>query len=769
MGGGLIGNVRLRELSDDVIERKSGEHVGIRSSARKPLVHAAIGLASVTMAGGAVAQEALPTIDVSGQSSGGQGESPANTLQAQTGLGRLPGTVQDIPQTVQVITQETIRQQGATTLDQALRYVPGVTVNTGEGGGGMQGDQFRIRGFQAKADIYSDGLRDFGVYVRDSFAFEQIQVFKGPTSESFGMGTTGGAINYTQKTAKLGNFADLEGTAGTGPMGRGVFDINRQLDATTAVRIVGMVHDQDIVDRDHVFSDRWGVLGSVGFGLGTSTSLTVNYLHQSGHRQPDFGVPSVTPTGRIGLPITEFGVPRSNYYGKASDNDHHDVDMFTARFKSDVNSWLTVTNDSRLAFYGRDFTQSVPGGVTGNNANAIAGGNFNIPYTPGGPAGFLQDAKGAENVTTAIAKFHTGFLRHEFIAGVDLFYQSDDRVLKANQGTKTGGTYGNPFFPQVGYTVYNNYATGKRVSDSTNIGLFASDRVWFTDQFSLLGGVRWDRYDVHSATNAAGGVFTAANTFDATTEFVSPKASAIWEPTKEQTYYVSWARSYSNLAGQYITNELNPVTIDTKSLQPEESNLYEAGLKWSLLGGKLGFTTAVFRVDKSNSVQRDPNTGDIVLPSGSGGEGQRVQGVEVGLTGKITDLWDVQAAYAYYDSEITSSGVTGDIGHRVSFVPENSVSLWTTYNVAPLMNIQGKLLVGGGIIYADGFYGNSANSIWIPETFTVNGLISYEYQKYRLALNVYNITDELYYDASIGTRSIPTAGRTVMLTGGVKW
>lgn len=206
----------------------------------------------------------LPTIVVANE-----GE-PANALEASTGLSRLPGTVQDTPQTITVISQETMQQQGVTTLEQALRNVPGVTVSIGEGGGGMNGDQFRIRGFQAKGDIYVNGLRDFGVYVRDSFAYQNVEVFKGPTSETFGSGTTGGAINSELKQAHRGNVYDIEGQFGSGPLYRGVFDVNQQLNDTTAVRIVGMVNEQDVVDRDHIESDRWGLMGSLGFGLGTN-------------------------------------------------------------------------------------------------------------------------------------------------------------------------------------------------------------------------------------------------------------------------------------------------------------------------------------------------------------------------------------------------------------------------------------------------------------------------------------------------------------------
>jgi len=140
----------------------------------------------------------------------------ANALNRDTGLARLPGSVQDTPQTINVIPQEVLQQQAVTTLDQALRNVAGITMGVGEGGGSFNGDQFRIRGFDAKDDIYIDGLRDFGVYTRDSFNYESVQVLKGPSSLLFGRGTTGGGINVQSKIPLLEDFSAGTASGGSG-------------------------------------------------------------------------------------------------------------------------------------------------------------------------------------------------------------------------------------------------------------------------------------------------------------------------------------------------------------------------------------------------------------------------------------------------------------------------------------------------------------------------------------------------------------------------
>jgi catecholate siderophore receptor len=709
--------------------------------------------------------------------------SPSNSLDAGTGIGRLPGTIQGTPQTVNVIGQTQLREENVTTLEQALRSVPGVTVAIGEGGGGMNGDQFRIRGFQAKGDIYVDGLRDFGVYVRDSFAYEQVQVIKGPSSEAFGMGTTGGAINIQQKTAHLGDATSFDVTLGTGPIVRTTVDVNKQINNTTAARIVGMWHDQDIVDRDHLYSDRWGILASLAFGLGTDEKFTVNYLHQSGKRKPDMGVPIFDPDGAggpiFGKPVTEFGVSRKNFYGKVTDIDDSDVDMITARYMKRVNEHLTIHNDTRLAMYSRYWAQTVPNcaaadsdPLTNTCGDSIIAGTFDGLHGFGGPAGFDQESWGIQNVTTAIAKFHTGWLRHEFVAGIDVFYQNDRRTQLLNSDdntTKLAGTIGDPIYQQnPGFTVTKNPLQRKR-AESDNIAFFASDRVWLTPEFSVLGGIRWDRFSArYATTDTTTGVWN--DDLNSDTSFWSPKASVIWEPTKQQTYYISYAKSFSSLAGQFITNDNN--SIGDETMEPEENKLWEAGLKWALLDGRLGFTAALFRVDKTNARIQDPGTLDLVAT----GEEQRVQGLELGLTGKLTDAWTIQAAYSYMDSEILYNAASNSAtenqnkGNRVAFVPEHAVAVWSTVEISKIMHLwPGKTTVGGGIRWSDDIYANSGNTSIIPANFTFDAMVSYEKDGWRFAANGYNLTDELNYDGSFGNRAVIAAGRTLMFTVGKKF
>lgn len=738
-----------------------------------PLIAVSAALATPAFAQSAQPGEngAVPLSEISVEGEG----TPENATQADVDLGRIPGKVKDVPQVVNVVTPKVMEEQNTQTLEQVLRNVPGVTMAIGEGGGGLNGDQFKIRGFEAKNDVYSDGLRDFGVYVRDSFTYEGVQVFKGPSGENFGMGNVGGAINTQTKKAHLGDSLYVEGQAGTAPMGRAMVDWNRQLSETSALRFVLMGHLEDVAGRDHVESNRAGFLGTFSTGIGTDLTWDVSYMYQHGDRTPDYGVPMVA-NGTASIdnpsrPITEFGVDRSTFYGKAQDHDIFNTHALTSRVKWEADDVWTVYNDSRLSYYDRDFSTSVPGCNSGCSANFFAGLPAFLSGYGGGNPTYEQSSWGIQNVTTGVAKFETGSLRHELVVGFDAFYQSNSRDAFRVSGKDASivdvrnpdPTYNLP------YTVDRNPA-GDRESTGTNLALFASDRVWLTEQFSILAGGRLDYFDASYWQRATSSTNPTPIDLSQDTTAFSPKASLIWEPTPEQTYYATWARSFTP-AGQFVTNASSGLPATQRDIDPEESDLFEVGAKWSLFDGRMGLTAAAFQIEKSNATATDANTGDPIQT----GEEQRVRGIELGVSGLITDAWTVGASYSYLDSEILYANPAADgtpspnIGNRVSYTPENAFSLWTSYEVSRHLDMEGRLDLGGGIFYSDAYFSNSANSGKIPSSFSLDAFVAYEYKDWKIALNAYNLTNELNYSTGWSNRAVVAPGRSFVLTVGAKF
>ncbi len=684
-------------------------------------------------------------------------------------LPTLPSAVEDTPQVINVLPRELLEQQNVTTLAEALRNVPGITIAIGEGNGGLNGDQFRIRGLDAKDDIYIDGLRDFGVYTRDSFNYEQIEVLKGPSGATLGRGTTAGAINTTSKTPRLRDFTAVTAGAGSADFLRGTIDWNRQINDTTAIRINVMGTRTDVADRDLVEADRWAIAPTLAWGLGTNTEFTLGYLHQEGSGRPDFGVPVVAPDAMtLGLPITELGVDRSNFYGYESDLDKTTADVVTFQLNHVVNDWLSIRSASRLGWYDRDFGASavscgttVLAGTPAGTIPCVTAFFDNDPATipfggAGGFQGYVQESWGVQNVTTALITAPLAGHRNELVVGIDVSHQDNIRDIYSFVGT-TGVTIRPPLNLLDPNTAFSNVRAttpaSSRVSDGKDYSIFASNQFWLTDAWSFVTGLRAQRYeaDYTTLTYATPTSSAAFTRLSSDSDLLNPKASLIWQPDEDTTAYVSWARSATPI-GTSITNAPNSIgSAAASDLDPEENETFEAGLKATVFDNLL-IQASAFQIDKNNVIQTD-GAGTIT----ASGDGQRVRGVELALNGSLTEHWSLIANYTYLDAEITDSTTAANIGRTAQFVPEHAASFWTAYEV-------GALTVGGGVTWQDELFLNAGNTSQAPSNVSLDAMVSYQVGRVKVQVNGYNLTDELNYSQVFGNRVVPSSGRTGVLT-----
>src|SRR5882757_5848230 len=178
--------------------------------------------------------------------------------------GKFPEPLLNTPKTVTVLSKELLEDKNATTLKQAILSTAGVTLGTGEGGNAF-GDRFFIRGFDARNDVFIDGVRDSGVSVRENFFTEQVEILRGPASSFSGRGTSGGAINIVTKQATTEkSFYNMDSTLGTDNTKRVTLDVNQVISPTLAVRAGGLFQDADVAGRNYVTDNRNG-----GFLAGT--------------------------------------------------------------------------------------------------------------------------------------------------------------------------------------------------------------------------------------------------------------------------------------------------------------------------------------------------------------------------------------------------------------------------------------------------------------------------------------------------------------------
>ncbi|MFC0385279.1 TonB-dependent receptor [Muricoccus vinaceus] len=706
-----------------------------------------------------VAEVVVPEVSVTGAR-------PNNTLQAPTGNVRLPGAVQDTPQTINVVPQEVLREQNVTTLEQALRNVPGITSTIGEGAGGVTGDQFRIRGFSAQNDVLVDGLRDFGSYQRDAFTYDNVQVLKGASGFAIGTSAIGGGINVNSRTPTLENRYSGVVTGGTGPYARATADINQRISETAAIRLNVMGQSSSLVGRDDIDTRRWGIAPSIAFGLGTPTTFSVEYLHYHDVHTIDSGTPVLfRGANSIGRPAPEFGVRRANFYGIGNDRDDVDVDRLTARFAHSFGEWLTVSNDTRLSRVNRDTALTAPScgrqSNTVTQANSCSGQFFrglnpSLAYGGGSNGTYNQVNEAIQNLTTGIARFRTGPLRHELTTGVDISHETVDRTGFSYVPTRPGVTLLNSE-TNNGLRLSTGPANNQRDTSLTNLGLFANERLYLNHQLSVFGGFRWTKFDLDYQAGTPG--LAPSQNFNVSDSYFDPRAGVIFEPVPNQTYYYSYSSS-TTPPGTFFTTLPSTAANFRSTFEPERNTTHEVGAKIGLFGNRLGATAALFQSEKGNALVQDPNDANSVLQTG---DRQRIRGLELGLTGRITPEWNVNAAYAYLDSETTRSATPANLGKRVQFVPLHSASLWTTYDIAP--DTPWNVTLGAGVIYRSKVSLTLDNVAEAPDTVSLDALVQHKInQNLTVRVNGYNLTNRTNYEGLFNGRATVAAGRTVLVS-----
>ena len=641
--------------------------------------------------------------------------------------------LRDIPQTITVISKSMIEEQGATTLRDVLRNVPGLTMTAGEGGTAA-GDNLTLRGFSARNDIFVDGVRDISPQSRDPFNLEQVEVVKGPGSAFTGRGSTGGSINLVSKWPSLNRIFGGTLNFGTDGTRRVSADVNvplRFLGEHTAFRLNLLAHDSGVAGRDVVNNQRWGAAPSLAFGLGTPTRLTLGYFKLKQDNISDYGIPWVPATNNA---LREYRdqpapVPRNTFYGfKSRDYERMGADMATVKFEHDFSDALQIRNQLRYGRSTRDSNATPP--RFASNDSTVINRELRAWTTEDG----IWD-----NQSDLRANFSTGPIKHALIAGVA--FTNENNIRKTRTAPNSPTTLLNPN-PNDIYT--GVITTSPLVGDITGNtqALYAFDTVKFGEKFEVNGGMRWERFDVEGVTTALAPVARVD-------KMNSMRGAVIFKPKQSGSLYASYGTSLNpSLEG------LSYNTANT-AIEPEKTYTTEVGTKWDLIGARLSVNGALFRVEKTNA--RTPGLLPDDPPQVLQGR-QRVSGVELGASGSFSRSWKIFGAYTLLDSEIEESNTPAEVGKRIQNAPRNSFNVWSTYQFK-------KLTVGGGPRFVGRRFGNNINTRQVASYWTLDALAAYPItRKLDLRLNLYNVNDAYYFDRLGGGHLVPGAGRSVMLS-----
>lgn len=653
--------------------------------------------------------------------------------------------LRDTPKSIVVIPKEVIEDVGATSFREVARATPGVTLGTGEGGNAF-GDRIFIRGFEARNDIYIDGMRDPGVTSREIFALEQIEIVKGPSSAFGGRGTTGGAVGLQSKRALARNFVIAEGSVGTENYYRATLDVNQQLAEGLSVRVNGLYHNADVPGRDFVDSERYGVAAALRWNPAPNFTIDADYYHFRSAGMSDYGHPFDSATGE---PVA---VDADNFYGAVGrDFLKNSADIGTVKLTWEPTDGLRLTSQTRYGEVGNQYVVSVPRAPRAVS-NPPSGADDNLGFVAGqmvvdtGSPQRNALTKYVANITQAQAEFATGAIEHALVMGGEYAREEITNRRWAFPATvedeagnilSTPGGFVRDLYnpdPVLGFTIPAVVDTNATPTTTTveSWSMFLLDTIKFSPRLQLLLGGRFDSFDIHS---------TGAN-FDvtSTTSFFNWQASLLYKPAEALSFYASYSTS-SNPSGEQL-DATSPayggcVGGNVCSLEPERNKAFEIGGKWEVAQGKLLLTAAAFRIDKSNArEQTSPGVYDLV------GE-LRSQGLEFGFNGNITPRWAVFGGYTYLDARIRSSGDPANVGRRFANVPEHNFSLLTTYQLTD------ALTVGGQAYYRSRVYGEStAVDASLPGYWRFDAVARYKItSKIEARVNVLNITDKRYYDA----------------------
>jgi catecholate siderophore receptor len=642
--------------------------------------------------------------------------------------------LREIPQTISIISRGVIEQQGATSLTDVLRNVPGLTVMAGEGGA-PAGDNLVLRGFSARNDIFVDGVRDLGPQSRDPFNLEQVEVIKGPQSAFTGRGSTGGSINMVSKSPQTTRSFGGSVSLGSASMQRGTGDVNLPIGDRTAFRLNVMAHDAGVPGRDVVENERWGVAPSLAFGLGTPTRLTLGYYKIKQDNISDYGIPWVPANNNV---LVEYRdkpapVPRETFYGfRTRDREQMGSDMGTVRLEHDFSDSFVLRNQFRYGRSTRDSMATPPRFASPDSTNI----NREM-------RSWITEDDIYDNQTDLSADFATGAIRHSVVTGAAFTKEGNIRQLRTAPNSPTTLLNPNPDDIYTGEITLNPNIGDV---DASTKAVYIFDTLRLGQRWQVNAGLRSENFDVS-------GVTTAGAMLDHAEHMLSTRAGVVFTPRSNGSIYSSYGSSLNpSLEGlSYTTGGAAAPELD-----PEKTYTAELGTKWDFFQNRLMLSTAIFQVTKHNA--RTPGILPDDPPQVLDGR-QRVRGVEVGATGYVTPDWMVFGGYSYLDSEIIESNNASQIGNVFPQTPDHSYNLWTTYS------FPWKVTLGGGLHYAGRRYNNVSNARFVDGYSTVDAMLSFPLARHLdVRINLYNLTNEYYFERVGGGHLIPGAGRSGMVS-----
>ena len=622
-----------------------------------------------------------------------------------------------VPQAVSVITDDQLQDQAITQLGEALRYVPGVSLETGEG----HRDEIFIRGQETTADFYLDGLRDDAQYYRSLYNVERVEVLKGANALIFGRGGGGGVVNRVSKMARPGEqIVSFRGSVDTFSAFDLSADVNQTLREGVALRVNG-TYEEFANHRDAYEGRFFGITPTLTADLGSKTRLIASYTYDDDRRVADRGLPSLA-----GGPLRGFD---RAFLGDPDFNDaRNEAHIARARLEHAFSDSWSANATLQYANYDKIYANIVPDSTNGTTVR-LSG---------------YEDFQTRENwiaQANLVGKFETGALTHTLLAGLEASWQDSFNGRRNVQfANGVGGFVSRVDVPLARVlTILAFSLTGLARGNDSNLKVlsgYLQDQIEFGESVELIAGLRWDRFDLDT-TNLAG-TRTAR-----TDEKVSPRIGLVVKPNDALSLYASYATSFLPQAG----DQFFLIAPTDQAFEPEKFTNYELGAKW-LIKPELFLTAAVFRLERTNTKGPSPVDPTVVELVGE----SRVEGFELNLVGEVLPGWQTNIGYTYLDGEIRTATSSAPAGRRLEQLPEHQFTAWNHVELTDQFGF------GVGLIWQDEQFASLSNAVTLPDFFRVDAALYYQVNdRIGLQVNVENLFDESYYPSAHGDNNIQPA------------
>lgn len=642
---------------------------------------------------------------------------------------KTPTPLVDIPQSLSIVSEQQILDQGFTSIGDVLRYTPGVAVSQGEG----HRDAIVIRGNQSTADFFVDGIRDDVQYFRPLYNLEQVEILRGSNALLFGRGGGGGVVNRVTKTPKLGEtFTTTVASIDTFGAYQLSADANVPITDKVGFRLNGLAEGIDN-HRDAVDGSRYAINPTFKAELAQDTVAVLSYEYLNDDRVVDRGVPSVSVANGPDRPLRGF---RDTFFGSPDENETTlEAHILRARLDHKFNATLRGNLSVQYADFDKGYQNIYPAGFDADaQPNTVTLDGY-------------RDTTERQNLiaqANLIGEFETGPFAHTLLVGAEHGDQQtenarQDNVFAANGDDRITIPFTDPLdIPAFAFSDLSR----DRSSDVGFTSIYVQDQIDVTDWLKVVAGARYDRFDIgvtdriEQADGAADGNDGSLGRVD---EEISPRLGVILKPSESVSFYASYSETFLPRSGeQFLT-----LTLRDEALDPQSFENTEVGLKWDL-ASDLAITAAVFRLEQGSVTTVDPLDQDqsIILP------GTVTEGAEIQLTGQLAERWFVTGGYSYLDGRVEGGAQDGNTTRQT---PEHMFSLWNRVEATE------RLGFGLGITHQSEMFIIEDNAAQVPAFTRVDAAIYYDIgARTRLQVNVENLLDEEYFPDAHSNDNIST-------------